>query len=288
MASSVARAQSASRMQVAARLHLSGAKEGNSQGCLFRGARVFVGLRDFSSSLAPGALPKSATKGVTWHRQMEKWDVRVQDPVSGKSLHLGLHLQEKDAVDIRECAHTILHGSGSDGIATSQSPRWLIEDVQMRIEKVRNRSFTSKYCGVARIHPDHVRNKQWRASTTSAGKTVSFGRHETEEEAARAFDEGIRQNIDGRAQRLRSLNFKVDSDYFDIQTWEQEPIPEGKTSCFMGVRKKSSARFVARSWKTGQNLGSYASELEAAASFDKASLAEDGPTNFQPRTHEAS
>merc|ERR1712085_120744 len=141
-------------------------------------------LRCFGST----SLTQSATNGVAWHAPLEKWDVRVQDPVSGRSLRLGFFVHEKDAIDIRECAYTLLHGS----------------------------------------------------------------------------------------------------DYFDIQTWEQEPIPEGKTSCFMGVRKKSSDRFVARSWKTGQNLGSYASELEAAASFDKASLAEDGPTNFQPRTHEAS
>merc|ERR1712194_644887 len=140
-------------------------------------------LRCFgSTSLTQGA-PKSATNGVAWHAPLEKWDVRVQDPVSGRSLRLGFFVHEKDAIDIRECAYTLLHGS----------------------------------------------------------------------------------------------------DYFDIQTWEQEPIPEGKTSRFLGVRGRRG-KCMALTLKTGRSLGVFASELEAAASFDKASLAEDGPTNFHPRT----
>jgi len=233
MASSVARAQYASRMQVAARLLLSGAKEGNAQGCLSRGTWVF------SSPCRSSLLDRP------------------------------------------------LRCFGSDVSATSQSPQGLIEDVKRRIEKVRNRSFTSKYHGVARTHPDNVRRKPWRASITIEGKSVSLGRYATEEEGARAFDEAVREKDVSRARRLRSLNFKVDSDYFDIQTWEQEPIPEGKTSRFLGVRGRRG-KCMALTLKTGRSLGVFASELEAAASFDKASLAEDGPTNFHPRTQWAS
>merc|ERR1712194_409292 len=242
-------------------------------------------LRCFgSTSLTQGA-PQSATNGVAWHAPLEKWDVRVQDPVSGRSLRLGFFVHEKDAIDIRECAYTLLHGS--DVSATSQSPQGLIEDVKRRIEKVRNRSFTSKYHGVARTHPDNVRRKPWRASITIEGKSVSLGRYATEEEGARAFDEAVREKDVSRARRLKSLNFKVNSDYFDIQTWEQEPIPEGKTSRFLGVRGRRG-KCMALTLKTGRSLGVFASELEAAASFDKASLAEDGPTNFHPRTQWAS
>ncbi|CAE8643111.1 unnamed protein product, partial [Polarella glacialis] len=119
---------------------------------------------------------------------------------------------------------------------------------------------------------------------TGGPQSTSLGSFLDESDAAVAFDAALRQAHSCRAVLLRSLNFCKDTDYFDDGTWDDEPVPAGRSSRFMGVSWMRQARKY--NAKIGmKRLGLYSSEVHAARAYDRASLAQDGPTNFHPSNY---
>lgn len=106
-----------------------------------------------------------------------------------------------------------------------------------------------------------------------------LGVFEDERDAAECVDSELRRTVACRSRRLSSLNFRSKADFFDLATWQSEPLPERMSSRFLGVSRRGVAgRFRARLHE--RSLGDYSSELDAALAFDRASLEVGGPTNF--------
>ncbi|OLQ07300.1 hypothetical protein AK812_SmicGene9307 [Symbiodinium microadriaticum] len=104
-----------------------------------------------------------------------------------------------------------------------------------------------------------------------------------QELAARAVDAAIRSTGAEKALQLRMLNFCTDADYFEEDSWEEEAVPRGASSRFMGVTyHQPSGQFLARFGR--RHLGLYDEEDDAARAFDKASHERGGRTNFHPST----
>merc|ERR1712194_931415 len=91
----------------------------------------------------------------------------------------------------------------------------------------------------------------------------------------------------GRYSLLLGLNFPVAEDYFCLETWQDQPVPEGKTSRFLNVGWHRRRRKFAALTNSGRlHVGYFDCELDAAFAADRASLKYgEGATNFHPDTY---
>lgn len=136
---------------------------------------------------------------------------------------------------------------------------------------------SSTYNGVYRTRT----SKKWTAELKVAKYTQFLGEFKDEEQAARTFDIALRSTSMPRLVLLPQLNFRIDSDYFDEDTWDEQEIPKGRTSRFMGVSFHAGrGQFLAKLGR--KHVGLFDSELDAAKAHDKASFAAGGLTNFPP------
>jgi len=244
--------------------------------------RLVAGSRLPYSGLVPRRQARirwtSEFLGVTRHEASRLWQAHVPDPETGEPISLGLFHSERDAAKAYDQA--LLHLQGPS-VATNY-PKELyydedIEDAGVEMNNPWRPLHSSKYNGVYRTRG----SSKWRAEIEHLGVTQFIGEFDDEEEAARAADAAVRSTKIERMLQLRKLNFKLDSDYFDEDTWEEEPIPNGMTSRFMGVTFHAGrSQFLAKLGR--KHIDLFDTEYDAAKAYDAAAHAAGGLTNFRP------
>jgi len=231
-----------------------------------------VGRRQGSGQAA------SSYQGVSWHEASHKWMASLSDPAKGVVIALGIFEVQTDAAKAFDQASLAILGPGaSTNFPASKYEAADIEEAGRRVKSFWEPRASTKYNGVYRTRGSTL----WHAE-------ISLGKHrqfidlfETEEAAARAHDEAVRDTKAPKAVQLTMLNFKQPDDYFDEDTWEDEQAPREASSVFIGVDYHSpSGNYRAK--KGLRPLGLFPTEIEAARAFDKASLSKGGPTNFMP------
>lgn len=128
------------------------------------------------------------------------------------------------------------------------------------------------------------KTKLWRATIRVDSKTHALGSFVAEIAAAKSYDKAFRESQPCRSFLLHSLNFPDPADYFQESTWQSDPVPEGRSSRFIGVVWNQELQKYQACCKR-IHLGCFPSEVDAARAFDRASLAKGGPTNFHPSTY---
>ncbi|CAE8584904.1 unnamed protein product [Polarella glacialis] len=199
---------------------------------------------------------------------------------------IGLFEEHHEAASAYDRAMIVLCGSGAK---TNFDPKRYgqndLEEMKLLIAQRRSRQYSSHYKGVSMLAgPDGTCRFAARVDAfRKTSRKVHLGSFTNPLQAAQAHDDAMRSATElPRSTLLRSLNFKQICDYFNIDSWQQQPVPHKKTSRFLGVSKKGSG--------FNANLGirilaNCASEVEAAHEFDKVSLALGGPTNFPPEMY---
>jgi len=216
--------------------------------------------------------------GVSWHGGSRQWQAEVDDPETQELVKLGLFSSERDAARAVDCAKLVLHGPhASTNFPVETYSEEDIEDRKRQFEDRWHVRPSSTYHGVYKI----AGSGGWKAELEMHGVKQFLGDFETEIDAAEAVDSAIRSTGVERALQLSQLNFRRVGDYFSEETWDDEPIPRGWTSRFLGVSwHQPSGQFRARLRR--KHLGLFEDESEAAKAFDEASHAEGGCTNFEP------
>ncbi|CAE8635250.1 unnamed protein product [Polarella glacialis] len=224
------------------------------------------------------AVQQSAFRGVVWEAKARKWRATISPRNSPRRISLGSFDDEQTAAAFYDCASILLRGARAK---VNLAGRTLTEaetaHVQLRLNQVSQRQLTSSFRGVSARQLG-----RWHSQITINRITHCLGKFESEESAARSYDIAFRKSLPSRALLLRMLNFPFSEDYFTEETWEAEPIPEGRSSRFMGV-SVCRGKFAV---KIGSiSVGSFVFEVDAARMFDQASMALGRRTNFHPAKH---
>ena len=213
--------------------------------------------------------------GVHGYGYAGKWAASIRHPASKLKLHLGVFEDERKAALACDAAEIVLRGAGSQRNFPGRSPSTKeLREAKLRLKP---KLQTSRYKGVRRA------GSKWHAQITVDGQERWLGSFHTELEAAQHADCALRGSSAPRSRQLALLNFVQLSDYFDEGSWQDDPIPAGKTSRFLGVSCVNSTKTKSFKAVTRRRyVGSFRSELEAAKAFDAASAAMGGRTNFAP------
>lgn len=155
---------------------------------------------------------------------------------------------------------------------------------------------SSIYRGVTLFRP----TGKWRAQISAAGKTTSLGDHNTEEQAARAFDRAL-INKDGRDARINFplTDYEHEYDYLRGLTQlelvavlrNQARKTGNRSSAYRGVSLlKQTGKWHAQIRCSGKplHLGYFRSEQEAAEAYDRAAIfraLKDGDEDFDAQTN---
>jgi hypothetical protein len=161
--------------------------------------------------------------------------------------------------------------------------------LEARRERKRNsNAYTSRYLGVSYDAADDSR--PWNATLLSDGKQLNLGHWESETDAARARDRGVRFYMPGK----QPLNFPdEDNPPASSTTLRAEAFREGKarySSSFLGVHyEETNQCWIATTTHRLRPvwLGRFANEREAALAYDNKAMELRGPEarlNFDPRT----
>ena len=222
--------------------------------------------------------PQSTYVGVHWHSGAAKWAAAIRDPFKGKR-HLGIFDSEKEAAQAFDAAVYTSRGPYAHrNFSRSIPAKHDLDQMQEILQEPKRK--TSAYTGVSR------KGAKWQVHLTLSDGLQTTRQFDNEEAAAQFYDEFLRSASVHRSKLLAKLNFLQPCDFFSEDTWEDEPIPEGKSSRFLGVsgmRNKYRARTLGKS----KHLGMFTTELEAARAFDAAAVATNGRTNFRPPIFEA-
>jgi hypothetical protein len=157
----------------------------------------------------------SKHRGVCFEKKTKKWRAEVQ--INGKKESLGYHAVEDDAVRAYDKACIVLKGERAKtnhpletyADEMEQLGKWTFEQYQgtLKTNARRHASWTSKYRGVRQHTHNQKQGGQsvkWRAEITIDGKKKSLGYHDTEDAAARAYDDAF---VIMKGCRRELLNF---------------------------------------------------------------------------------
>ena len=146
----------------------------------------------------------SSNRGVCREKKTKKWRAEIQ--INGKKESLGYHEFEEDAVKAYDRACIVLKGEDAKTNRPIEEYRSELETLRkytfdeyqntLQTKARKNAKFTSNFRGVRRhVHTakQGAVSTKWRAEITKNGKKQSLGYHDTEEAAARAYDEAVKQ-----------------------------------------------------------------------------------------------
>lgn len=230
------------------------------------------------TAMSRAARFQSTYHGVSWHDRAFRWQVHIPDPASGQPVSLGLFSSERDAGKAYDRAMIAIKGISAE--TNFEADAYSDEEIQEEVLRLANywrARPSSQYKGVYRTRGSSL----WKAEIELYGYKQFIDFFEDEVEAACAVDRAVRAAASEKATRLSALNFIQEEDYFSQETWEEEPLPKGASSRFLGVSyHQPTDKFLAKLGR--RNLGVFEAEDQAARTFDQASHAVGGPTNFPP------
>ncbi|CAE8592453.1 unnamed protein product, partial [Polarella glacialis] len=247
------------------------------------GYRLRIRMRWFCSGAPVVSSRSSPHRGVRWLTSCNKWHVLVTDPIKETLMGIGCFEDELKAAAAYDCAQIVLRG---DAVTTNFDPKNYgqsdLEAIALVIAHRRSRQYSSRYNGVM---IDKSRGLFKVRVSNGSGSSEYIGCFSDELLAAQAHDRAWRGKVAvPRSRLLRSLNFPQTSDHFNLDSWEQEPIPPDKNSRFLNVcRAKNSRMFLARIGT--RYISSSEGELEAAQAYDRAALSLGRTTNFPPELY---
>ncbi|CAE8684953.1 unnamed protein product, partial [Polarella glacialis] len=190
---------------------------------------------------------------------------------------IGVFEDALEAAAAYDCAELVLRG---DAATTNFDPKnygqSALEAMELLIAQRRSRQYSSQYNGV---NLDKNTGQFKARCSGGSGLTAYIGSFSDEVLAAQAHDTALRGKLGvPRSRLLRSLNFPQTSDYFNLDSWEQEPIPPDRTSRFLNVYREKSGMFQAQFGT--RCIARSDSELETAQAYDRAALLRGETTNF--------
>lgn len=221
----------------------------------------------------------SAYHGVSWHQSTRQWQAHIEDPDTAKMVSLGLYASERNAAQAFDRASICVRGGNVTNFPADWYSEEELENAWREVRSYFKPRPSSQYYGVYQTRA----SGRWKAEIELYDIKQFLDFYDTEEEAAQAVDAALRSTRGEKALLLQMLNFKEDDDYFDEETWDEEPIPKRWSSRFLGVTfHQPSGQYLAKLGR--KHIGLFKMEDEAAHAFDKASLAAGGLTNFAPAT----
>lgn len=122
----------------------------------------------------------SRFKGVSWNGKAQLWDAGIQCDL--RTIHLGQFSSEIQAAVAYNMAATRLFGEFA---SLNEMHQGIPDDVRYRQGKAMSTSRTSKYLGVNL----NKRRNTWSAELMVNGKRFRLNGFDSEEEAARAYDQ---------------------------------------------------------------------------------------------------
>lgn len=216
------------------------------------------------------------------------------DERSRDSISLGAFESERDAAKAHDAGKIALFGREAD---TNFDPNlYTDKEVQEAGMRIRSRfqPRPSKYQGVYQIRGSsrwkaEVSFKRYAPVNRGHGRIVPHWKmisnfvddFDTEEEAAEAHDEALREKPIAKSLKLPLLNFPREEDYFDEETWEDEKVSGDVSTPFLGVAfHQPTGQFTAKFGP--RTIGVFPTEVEAARAYDKVALKRGGASNFPP------
>lgn len=160
-------------------------------------------LRKHLGVAQSGKEGSSKYRGVCKEKKTQKWRAEIQ--INGKKESLGYHSNELDAVRAYDRAQIVQKGdkaktnldirdydSERAKLATYDFNSFQAKEIDTKAR--RNANWTSNYRGVRKYSHKQKNDEvsiKWRAEITMDGKKKSLGYHETEAEAAKAYDAAV-------------------------------------------------------------------------------------------------
>ena len=145
----------------------------------------------------------SKYRGVCKEKKTQKFRAEIQ--IAGKKESLGYHANEMDAVRAYDRAQIVVKGDKAKTnlpieqydaerakLAAYDFNEFQAKEIDTKAH--RNANWTSNFRGVRRYthkQKNDQQNVKWRAEITVNGKKKSLGYHDTQEEAARAYDKAV-------------------------------------------------------------------------------------------------
>ncbi|KAG1655817.1 hypothetical protein FOA52_008380 [Chlamydomonas sp. UWO 241] len=210
----------------------------------------------------------SSYVGVAWHKASSSWIVRLWDPQTKGSRHIGCYASEEDAARAYDGAAVQAHGPGAKRNFPSETVS------EPPVSKAPERKQSSRYLGVRK----HKSKSSWDVKLwdPQAKRERHIGCYASEEDAARAYDCAAVQVHGPGAKRN-----------FPGEATSELPASRGeerkkRSSSYVGVAwHKGSSLWVGRLWdpqdKRSRHIGSYTSEEDAARAHDFAAVQVHGP-----------
>jgi hypothetical protein len=132
----------------------------------------------------------SKYKGVYWHKDKNKWQVRVS--YNGKEVYLGLYSSEMEAARVHDIGAKLSYGKFAVLNFKKLSTKHL-KNVKKRLKA--KKSKTSKYRGVA----FYAQTDKWTAQISYKSKYCRLGYFATEKEAALAYNKKAKELLGDKA-----------------------------------------------------------------------------------------
>ena len=136
--------------------------------------------QDHQGSSSSSSPRRSKYVGVTWKKQMKKWNAKIR--INGKSKNLGYYHDEKEAARMYDEQAALL--GNPVNFPLHEGMEQAVKRIK-DVSKVPNVNRPSKYVGVSWSKW----MKKWQAHITIDGKRKSLGYYHDEKEAARIYDE---------------------------------------------------------------------------------------------------
>ena len=140
--------------------------------------------QDHHQVSSPSSPRRSKYVGVSWDKEMKKWNAQIT--INGKKKNLGYYHDEKEAARMYDEQAIILGKPVNFPLDEGMEQAVKAAPRRKDVPKLPNVNRQSKYVGVS--WSKH--NKKWMAAIRIDGKPKNLGRYRDEKEAARIYDDG--------------------------------------------------------------------------------------------------
>jgi hypothetical protein len=228
--------------------------------------RNFPGETISEPPVRKGERKQQSYRGVSWDKASSSYHVQMADPQTKRQRKIGSYASEEDAARAYDFAAVQAHGPS----AIRNFPGEDISEMPVSKGEERKQRSSSRYLGVSWHKAKSSFQVKLRDSQIKRQRHVGY--FTSEEDAARAYDfaavqahgPGVKRNFSGEAISEPPVALG-------------EERKQQKSSRYVGVtwdKRKSSwkVQLYDPQSKRNRNIGSYASEEEAARAYDCATM----------------